>query len=104
MTESICDRTLEELFNRSLQKLVGGEVVIECFQSAEQPVHVFVPGLGRGVVPFALAVGHRQSPVQQIAEMGKDIAGSPDRVTTTKFSKFRGRAEIGRASCRESGW
>src|SRR5689334_15838992 len=71
--ERIGDRTLEELLGRAIQWGIRSEIVIQRLDRREEAIHVAVPRLRRRFVPDVLALGVPMRPLEQIAEVGKDL-------------------------------
>src|SRR4029077_15153675 len=74
--ERVGDGALEELLGRKLQRLVGGQIIVECLQGSKEALGSFVPVERLGIVPFTFSLGLRKPPFEEIAEMSKDLPGS----------------------------
>lgn len=59
MGESIGHRPLKKILQRSLQRRIGGQIIIELLQRGEEAVDFFIPRQRFGIVPLLFAVGHR---------------------------------------------
>ena len=71
--ERVSDRALEKAFRGNMQHLAGGKIVVELFDGGEETLHFCRPRQGRGVVPGLVARSDGQSPVEEVAHMGKDL-------------------------------
>ena len=73
MGERIGYRPLEELLDRRMQRLIGGEIGVKCLERVkETPLFLFL-GLRFGGVPTAGAIGHAQRPVEKVAHVGQNL-------------------------------
>jgi hypothetical protein len=57
----------------------------------EEALCVFIPWQDRGVVPFLLSFGDGESPIEKVAKMGQDLAGSANFFSRPKIREPLGR-------------
>jgi len=69
-----------------VKRLAGSQVVVEIFYTREETFDFGGPRLRLGVAPGLLTLGHGESPIEEVADVGQDLRGDPDGV---------GGAEIG---------
>jgi hypothetical protein len=102
--ECVGDGALEELLGRRLQRLAGGQIRIEYLQGSEEALRVFLPIERWGIVPLAFSLGQRESPVEEIANMGEDLPWSARLLPDTESCKpFRCAAQRLAAAVRKGG-
>ncbi len=75
MIQRVGDRTLEEAFGGTVERLGRGQVIVEFLQSGEEALDFSVPGKRRGVVPGLLALRDGERPIEKVAQMGEDLRG-----------------------------
>jgi hypothetical protein len=95
VVERIGNGALEEAFERAVERLARGEVVVKPFCGGEETVDFGVPRQGPRVVPGLIAFGDRQGPVEEIAHMGEDLRGGARLVADVKAAEVVGRAAEG---------
>ena len=74
--QGVGDWPLEELLGRSGERLARGHVGVEGFEAREKAPNALIPRDRHGVVPFLGAPGNCERPLEQVAEMRQDLAGS----------------------------
>src|SRR5579863_1284164 len=72
--QGVGHRTLKYFSQRSLHGLARSEEVVELFQRGEKSLRFLFPRERLRVVPGAPALGDGQSPIQQIADVGENLA------------------------------
>ena len=85
--ERICDRALKKLFRRAGEGGVRGEIIIECFYRSEEALGAFIPRERRRIVPVLFAVGLAERPIEQISQVGEDLATGARGVAGAVFRK-----------------
>ena len=78
VTESIGDRALKEFLGSGVKRFAGGQVVVELFYGREEALDFGGPRLRLGVAPGLLALGHGESPIEEVADVGQDFGGDSD--------------------------
>jgi hypothetical protein len=98
VVEGIGDGTLKEAFGGSVEPLAAGQVIVKILQSLEVAIDFLRPGERFGAVPGLIALGHVQSPVKKIAQVGEDLGGGASGFSGTEISKGVGRVAEGLAT------
>ncbi len=91
MRERIGDRALKQFFWRRLQGFIRRQEVVKLFQGGEKSFHSLLPWQRRRVLPFLLAHGDRQGPVEQIADVRENLSRRSQSFTAMKVSEAGGR-------------
>src|SRR5690349_16643697 len=87
-----------------MEWFVGGEVVIEFFESGEETIECGVPRQGSGVMPRLLAHGEGECPVKEVAQMCQDLRRCACLVADVEaVEMFRSAAKSFAAAIRDSG-
>ena len=73
--EGVGNGALQEAFDGSVERLGGGQIIVEFFQGGEEAIDFGVPGEWRGVVPGLLALGDGKRPVEKVAHVREDLRG-----------------------------
>lgn len=76
--------SLKKLFHWRMQRLVGSQIGVECSECHVEALHILLPGLWLGIAPLLLALGNRQAPVEQIADMSQKLARRASARTAVK--------------------
>ena len=79
MGEGVGDRALEELLGSDAEGAFRGQARVQSGERFEETRGFLRPGPRGGVVPGVLAVGERQRPVEEIADVREDLPRGPDR-------------------------
>jgi hypothetical protein len=89
--EGICDWALKKFVNGSVKFAGAGKEVVEALQGLEETLHFIGPREGGRVMPNRFATGHRERPVEEVADVREDLHGCAAIMTGRKVDVALGR-------------
>lgn len=85
VSEGVGDRALEQLFRDDMQGIGGRKAVVEGLECGKEPLLLAGPGERLGIAPRLFAVDDGKRPIEQIADVGQDLARSAGAVGGAKI-------------------
>jgi len=73
VSEGVRDGTLKKFFDGSFQAFGGGKQVVELLEHGEEAAGFGIPWKRLGIAPSDFSMGHRERPIEKIAEVGEDF-------------------------------
>src|SRR5262245_48950130 len=95
VSQGICQRALKQLFRRRGQNFAGREIGVERPERSKKPSHLVVPRQWLGVLPGLLALGDRERPVEEVADVRENPLRRAGCVPRRKTGKGGRRTAYG---------
>ena len=95
VSERVGDGSLEEGVDRAVEGRVGGEDFVEAFERGEETGGIGFPGADGSFAPFLIAFGDGGGPVEEIADVSEDLAGSARAGASVEGGEVGGEAADG---------
>src|ERR1700690_124105 len=78
---------LKKFFRRGVQRFRPYKIIVEAFQGVEEALHFVRPGQRLRIMPGGLPLGHRESPIKEVADMCQDLDGCARILSGLKIDK-----------------
>src|SRR6266567_1484626 len=90
--EGVGDGALEEAFDGLMERLAGGEIIVELFYGGKEALDFGVPRQWCGVMPGLLALGDGKRPLKEIAHMSENLSGRARLIADVEAGEMIGSA------------
>src|SRR6266705_4021031 len=90
--EGVGDGTLEEAFDGLVERLGGGEIIVELFYGGKEALDFGVPRQWCRVMPGLLALGDGKRPLKEIAHVSENLRGRARLIADVEAGEMIGSA------------
>src|SRR3984893_8569622 len=87
--ERVGDRALKQFFGGDFERLFRRQVAVELLHGGEEALAFFFPRKRQGILPLAVAFGHGEGPVHQVADGGEGSYRRARSLAATVIGKLR---------------
>src|SRR2546428_382790 len=96
--EGVGDGDLEQDFDGPVERVAGGEIIVELFYGAKEALDFGVPRQWYGVMPGLLALGDGKRPLKEIAHVSENLRGRARLIADVEAGEMIGSAAQGFAT------
>ncbi|PYS26927.1 MAG: hypothetical protein DMG11_18145 [Acidobacteria bacterium] len=89
VSQGICDWPLKDLFGWKSKRSVGRQTAVQSFECGKEPLDFLIPWERAGLVKCFFPIGKAYGPIQEVADMSKNLQRCPSRRPGPKVPELR---------------